>query len=552
MSNQKENRRSGLIMKKDEQVRVIVADDEAMQRNVLKDIIHKLFPSYEVIACSNGSEVYDNMQEKPADIVLTDIRMPIMGGMELSKRIFEEYPGTKVILISAYQEFEYAQNAIKYKVVEYLIKPFRVSEVQKVLQRVQNDIRKEKEKENSLNKYQVLATNAKKQEEYKLLQDILKGDQDAVRTDEDKYGILKEFGTIALLRWREAQGESKAHVINNGYCAITKQQEEVLMEHISFLFPHMFYVPQTNGFNKSIHKAALLLPKETALEVAQKLEYCLEQLRQENIVFWAGLSNTRLCLSESAPEALIQAEEMLAFYFYELRGGIFPFDSMHTVMDIPTKSTVSFENQLHRAIRSLDIKQMGEIMDGMKTTLSGETRCYPNKIKHRISSIIVSILKELENQMRQEQYDQLLNQSYQRYAECESFDQLFEISRQLLEQAIRCSGQKDNPPDAIEECINYIKAHLDSDLSLQRVADYIHFHPNYLSGKLKEKVGLPFSVYVLKLRMELACRLLMETNDKVQEIALRCGFRDSNYFNRMFRREFCISPEQYRKANTKW
>lgn len=539
-------------MKKDEQLRVIVADDEAMQRNVLKDIIHKLFPSYEVIACSNGSEVYDNMQEKPADIVLTDIRMPIMGGMELSKRICEEYPSTKVILISAYQEFEYAQNAIKYKVVEYLIKPFRVSEVQKVLQRVQDDIRKEKEKENSLNKYQVLATNAKKQEEYRLLQDILKGDLEAVRADEDKYGILKEFGTIALLRWREVQGEAKSHAANNGYYAITKQQEEVLMNHISFLFPHMFYVPQTNGFNKSIHKAALLLPKETALEVAQKLEYCLEQLQQENIVFWAGLSNTRLCLSESASEALIQAEEMLAFYFYELRGGIFPFDSMHTVMDIPTKSTVSFENQLYRAVRSLDIKQMGEIIDGMKTTLSAETRCYPNKIKHRISSIIVSILKELENQMRQEQYDQLLNQSYQRYAECESFDQLFEISRQLLEQAIRCSGQKDNPPDAIEDCINYIKAHLDSDLSLQRVADYIHFHPNYLSGKLKEKVGLPFSVYVLKLRMELACRLLMETNDKVQEIALRCGFRDSNYFNRMFRREFCISPEQYRKVNTKW
>ncbi len=529
------------------QLRIIVADDEAMQRNVLKEIIHKLYPSFEVIACSNGKEVYDSFMEKPADIVLTDIRMPIMGGMELIKKIFEEYPKTKLILISAHQEFEYAQNAIKYKVVEYLIKPFRVSEVQKVLEKVRSEIQKEFENENSLNKYQILATKAKKQEEYNLLQDILKGNMEAVKFNEDKYGILQEFGTVALIRWRtESQDDQKV------YRALSKQQESTLMEHISFLFPHMFFVPQANDFNKSVHKAALLLPKETALEVAQKLEYCLKQLQPDNIIFWAGLSNTKLCLAESAAEGLVQAEEMLAFYFYEPEGGVFSFDKMHTIMDIPTKSTAIYENQLHKAIRNSDVIQMQNIIDGMKTALSKESRCYPNKIKHRVSSVIVLILKELENEILQVQYDQLLNQSYQMYAECDSFDRLFEISKQLLGQAIMYSRQKVNQTDVLEECIAYIKAHLDSDLSLQKVADYIHFHPNYLSGKLKEKVGLPYSVYVLKLRMELASRLLMDTNDKIQDIAVSCGFHDSNYFNRMFRREFNISPEQYRKAHKKW
>ncbi len=529
------------------QLRVIVADDEAMQRNVLKDIICKLCPSFEVIACSNGKEVYDSLTEKPADIVLTDIRMPIMGGMELIKKIFEEYPKTKIILISAYQEFEYAQNAIKYKVVEYLIKPFRISEVKKVLEKVRSEIQKENENENSLNKYQVLATKAKEQEEYNLLQDILKGNKTAVRLNEDKYGILQEFGTVALLRWRIESSDSR-----KVYRTISQQQEGTLMEHLSFLFPHMFFVPQANDFNKAVHKAALLLPKETALEVAQKLEYCLKQLQQDNIIFWAGLSNTKLCLAEFAAEGLVQAEEMLAFYFYETEGGIFAFDKMHTIMDIPTKSTASFENQLHRAIRSSDVNQMRNIVDGMKTALLKESRCYPNKIKHRVSSVIVLILKELENEILQEQYDQLLNRSYQMYAECDSFGQLFEISKQLLEQAIQYSIQKGSQADAVEECMAYIKAHLDSDLSLQKVAEYVHFHPNYLSGKLKEKVGLPYSVYVLKLRMELACRLLLDTGDKIQEIASKCGFHDSNYFNRMFRREFNISPEQYRKAHKKW
>ncbi|QHQ63230.1 response regulator [Anaerocolumna sedimenticola] len=534
-------------MMNEAQLRVIVADDETMQRNVLTEIIHKLYPSFEVISCSNGKEVYDILKDKPVDIVLTDIRMPVMGGMELIKKIYHEFPRTKMILISAYQEFEYAQNAIKYKVVEYLIKPFRVSEVQKLLQKVQTEIQKEFENEKSLNQYQLLANKAKKQEEHIFLQSVLEGSVDPLKLNEEKYRILQEFGTVALIRWRGEAVNS-----NNTPNQLTKQQESILMEHISFLFPHMFLIPQSNDFEKSVHKVALLLPKETAMEVSQKLEYCLEQLQQDNIIFWAGLSNTKLNLAVSAAEALTQAEEMLAFYFYETGGGVFSFDKMYTIMDIPTKSMVTFENQLHRAIRGSDIKQVYNIIDDLKAALSNESRCYPNKIKHRVSSMAVLILKELENKIIQERYDQLLNQSYQMYAECDSFDQLFEISKQLLGQAIRYSLQQSTQNDAVDECINYIKTHLDSDLSLQKVAEYVHFHPNYLSGKLKEKEGLPYSVFVLKLRMELASSLLMDTNDKIQDIALRCGFNDSNYFNRMFRREYHISPEQYRKAHKKW
>lgn len=529
------------------QLRVVVADDETMQRNVLTEIIHKIYPSFEVIPCSNGKEVYDILTEKPVDIVLTDIRMPVMGGMELIEKIYHEFPKIKMILISAYQEFEYAQTAIKYKVVEYLIKPFRVTEVQKVLDRARLEIQKESEDEKSLNKYQLLAGEARKQEEHKFLQSVLEGNMDTLTLKEEKYGILQEFGTVAIIRWKTGTVNS-----NTAPSTLTEGQQGILMEHISFLFPHMFLIPQPNDFDKSVYKAVLLLPKETAMEVSQKLEYCLKQLQQDKIAFWAGLSNTKLSLAASAAEALTQAEEMLAFHFYETGGGVFSFDKMHTIMDVPAKSTAFFENQLHRAIRGSDIHQIETIIDEMKAALLKESRCYPNKIKHRVSSIIVLILKELENSILQERYDQLLNRSYQMYAECDSFDQLFEISKQLLGQAIQYSLQRSNQNDAVDECITYIKTHLDRDLSLQKVAEYVHFHPNYLSGKLKEKVGLPYSVFVLKLRMELASELLMDTNDKIQEIAVRCGFNDSNYFNRMFRREYNISPEQYRKANKKW
>jgi YesN/AraC family two-component response regulator len=529
------------------QSRIIVADDEAIQRNVLKKIINNICPSSEVIACNNGKEVYDILMDRQVDVVLTDIRMPIMDGMELIRIMSKEYPKTKVILISAYQEFEYAQNAIKYKVADYLIKPFRVSEVKKVVEKVRMEIQKENENENSLNNYQVLVLEAKKQEKLRFLQDILSGNIDATKLEQEEYRSLQDFGTIAVIRWKM---EAIDAVSVDG--ALTKQQQSVLMEHISFLFPNLLFLPQANDFNKTIHKVVLLFPRETAVEVSQKLEYCQKQLMKDKIIFWAGLSNTKLCLAASAVEALAQAEEMLTFYFYEKEGGIFPYDKMNTIMEIPTNSITSYENQIHQAIRNSDIKLMEHVIEDMKRVLSEGPRCYPSKIKHRVSSMIVLILKELDDVISQEQYDQLLNQSYYMYAECDSFDQLFEISKKLLGQAMQYSLQNLNQYDAVEECIAYIKTHLDSDLSLQKVADYVHFHPNYLSGKIKSKVGLSYSAFLLKLRMELACKLLMNSNDKIQEVALKCGFNDSNYFNRMFRREYNISPEQYRKVHKKW
>jgi YesN/AraC family two-component response regulator len=527
--------------------RIIVADDEAIQRNVLRKIIHKLYPSSEVIACTNGKEVYDNLKDETVDVVLTDIRMPIMNGMELIKKISEEFPKTKMILISAFQEFEYAQNAIKYKVVDYLIKPFRISEVQKVMEKVWLEIQKENENEHSLNDYQALMVEAKKYEKNLFLQDVLVGNIDKIKMEQEEYKPLQDFGTVAVIRWKvEVKG------INREYGELSERQQSALMEHISFLFPRMFYISQVNDFNKVVHKTVFLFPRETALEVLQKLEYSLKQLQQEKIIFWVGLSNTKLCLAASAVEAVAQAEEMLNFYFYEIKGGIFSYDKMNTIIEMPINSTTSFENQIQQAVRNSDIEKMELILDDMKKMISEGPRCYPSKIKHRVSSVIVLTLKELDDKISQEQFDRLLNQSYQLYAECDSFDQLFEISKQLLGQAMQYSLQNSNQYDIVEECIVYIKAHLDSDLSLQKVAEHVHFHPNYLSGKIKNKVGLSYSAFLLKLRMELACKLLKNSNDKIQEIASKCGFNDSNYFNRMFKREYQISPEQYRKVHKKW
>ena len=317
------------------------------------------------------------------------------------------------------------------------------------------------------------------------------------------------------------------------------------------MFQELFFLPQANEFNKSIHKAVLLLPKETASDVTSKLEYIQKHVHKEKIIFWAGISNTKLSLVSSASVALAQAEEMLAFCFYEPNGGIYSYDVLNSIIDIPTNSTLSFENQLHQAVNNMDTEKIEEILDNMKEDIEQGPRCYPSKIKHRVSSMVVRLLAELEKIISKKYFDELLNSAYQMYADCDCYTHLFDISKQLLTQALQYKSQSIDQFDAIDTSITYIKNHLDTDLSLQKVAEHVHFHPNYLSNQIKNRVGLSFSSYILKLRMELACDQLINTNDKIQDVASKCGFSDSNYFNRVFRREYKISPEQYRKVHRK-
>lgn len=105
---------------------IVVADDESMQCEILSQIISQMIPEAQIFSCSNGVEAYEIIRERSVDVLITDIRMPEMDGMMLIEKVSKEFPGVKTLLISAYQEFEYARNAIKFGVFDYLVKPFRI------------------------------------------------------------------------------------------------------------------------------------------------------------------------------------------------------------------------------------------------------------------------------------------------------------------------------------------------------------------------------------------------------------------------------------------
>ncbi len=516
---------------------VIVADDEAVQREGLVNIVKNLCPGVQVYECLNGMEAYRKLQEIQVDVILTDICMPIMDGMKLIQKVSKEYPGTRVILVSAFQEFEYAKKAIKYNCMEYLIKPFRVSEVKEVFDNVEEDIHRDEEKKRVIEA-------AQKNHVDHLMIDLLKGRIGAADKVRDKLKELNNPGVIVSLRWRS---NPLFDDCETGY--LSDKKKSFLLESIKKLFPYSYSIELPGGLVPMEEKQLFFLADVNPKEAEKKILECLIKFQQDYSPFWAGISDIQYNLLDYAPEAWNQAEEMLAFCFFEpITGGVYSYQSLNEVIENPLPYIKPYKKKLKRAVecgrKDLLVKELHEL----KNEFFRGKYFFPNKVKHLVSSMIISLWKELADNIYDNKFDSELNEAYKLYGECDSFDRLFDISEELLkkEMCLYSCMQKNNDP--VDQCIRYMKEHLDEDLSLQRVAEQVHLHPNYLSSLIKEKAGVSYSSMLLKFRMEHAEKLLLESNTKIQVIAANCGFRDSGYFIKVFKKEYNKTPDNFRKV----
>ena len=524
--------------------RILVVDDEPIQREVLAEIVKKITPEAEVIACCDGEEAWNICQEYHGkiELLLTDINMPGLDGVGLIQRVAESYPSVKLVFISAYQEFEYARNAIRYGVKDYLLKPFRIQTARELLERVNSELEEEQAAEQKRGEYESFL---KMEEQKRQLQELFLERRREDQLDREIRNRFPGAGNIVVFRWKLSTGNRSPR-----YCArLSARQQDELQSRIHQEFSEACFLPQEHGLDET-ERRMILLQTENVDQTINKLQGLLAEMKKKGIVFWAGVSGQKTHLLQEISDAFRQAEEILAFFFYSPSdGGIYSWDTMHMMLEQPMISVSSFEKELKAAVRTQNEGGTGEALKRLEKTLIRQGKLSPVRMKHCISSMIVSILKEAEGMISQQEYDSLLNEAYEAYGTCDSLIQLFDISEEILDKISVGKKNRSEEFDAVEQCISYIREHIQEELSLQSLAELVHFHPTYLSARIKEKVGMSYSSFILSIRMEQAGRMLRETDWKVLKVAQKCGFKDSSYFNRIFRREFGISPEQYRKVH---
>ena len=135
-------------------MRILIAEDEQRTRQGLVRVLQSLRDEYEIVAqASNGKAALEMILEQKPDVVFIDIKMPFMDGLELSRLVKKALPDTKIIILSGYNEFDYAKEAITIGISEYLLKPVTAASLTAVLRKVREEIREEKEKSRLLERY---------------------------------------------------------------------------------------------------------------------------------------------------------------------------------------------------------------------------------------------------------------------------------------------------------------------------------------------------------------------------------------------------------------
>ena len=372
--------------------KIVLADDEGTQLKILSSLIHKLTPQTELVLCSDGYAAWEAVQAGDTELLITDIRMPSMDGIELIRQVSEAYPMTAIVLISAWQEFDYAQSAIACGVSEYLVKPFRVEDIRKLLSKMETKISSmQKEQERSLG-YEALLEQHLRESRQSLLLSLMYGRPCGETTFESPLlhslsASLSSPGVMAVLRWEVRPGSSSA----SSPFALSRPRMETLTEYIHRLFPTDFLVPLDNSLSSSERRLALLLPGFSLAGCISSFERLISLCRAEDIVFQAGLSKEHPDLFAALNTALCQAEEALSFSFY-FPGKTTLFDC-HKSDSAPAMFSLSgFEKNIRRAVHTGNCEEIQRSLSLLEKELSQEPFKAPARVKHGVSSLAVSVL----------------------------------------------------------------------------------------------------------------------------------------------------------------
>lgn len=508
-------------------MRIVVVEDEIRIREGLCRLIGKISPEYEVVGqAENGREGFDAVLATNPDLIITDVKMPVMDGIDMLKLLEEGKKHKKAIILSAYSEFAYAQQAIILGVSEYLIKPITVDALTKSLKRIEEQFEQEK-------KMNPMTLGS--------LENILGGvifggltaDRYLLSYLQEKYRIYDD--TIF------AQVYFRLHKNNSDQKEILKDRIISMIDKINNLESHMV-IPQNEqdiliviyGFDAEqklvdvLSKAIGLFNKgNIGVSVSVGWTQGIESLKAK----YQEISQSMEWGIVLGDDVVIDSEKLRSFYA------------------VPYTYPIKIENDMKTSICSNELRKIYRQKEIFIDYFKNKHYA-PKGIKEsyiRFVWAIINISKEIDmidygGINVQKILDNINNAvSYS------------ELERELNALIGMIKAPENNIQDTISLTVNRAKRLIyefyQSGISLEEIADKLGITPEYLGTLFREKTGLNFTAYMRNYRIGKAKELLIGTQMKLYEIALNVGYSDPKYFSRVFKECTGMLPAEYRKIN---
>lgn len=505
-------------------IKLLIVDDEQIEREGLHAILGKGYPDIEIEQAKNGKIAVEMAKSFKPDLILMDIKMPGMNGLEAIERIGEDDPSIKFVMVTAHDTFDYARQAIKLGVKDYLLKPSKASDIVATVGRVLKQIEEERLS---------IAANL-------LQQETLRKAMPLVETDvvtQLLFDHVHEVHLNELVQLLDMQSANEMFVIivllptrsDQWYTAVKEKVRQAGHAWVGALYGRQMPVIVFRHPEASF--------RSQAIQLARKI---LSISPTETTGWFIGIGNPCGSLDQvrqSYQESLIASMDTtlpVRYRFYA---------------DVPVISAAGEDRQAkQREKQFFDHIRLGQWED-VRIGVADFIQHYEKEggdllqAQQRVLELLWIVTRVL-GEMGIETETPLYSFQSQDYRQLRAeTDHLLERLKQAYDEYYDAVQ-----PDVVNQIKQYILDHSHEDISLEAIGKIVDLSPFYISKMFKEQLGVNYIDFLTECRIEKAKKLMADPEKSLKEITFEVGYHDPNYFSKVFKKMADVSPTEYRKA----
>ena len=535
--------------------KVVLVDDEAIVRRGIACSVGWEKYGVEIAAeAPNGEIALEKCLEIKPDIVITDIRMPQMDGLELARRLKEQLPDTRIIILSGYEDFAYAKQAIVIGVNEYLVKPVNEQELIDTIRRLQEQIREEQTKDDGRKQSENLVNRniaaLRTRFAHRLLmrefneRDVILSEASELKVNLSgcRYGVFLIDLDIAY----EILGKGMEKDREIYKFAVCNIGEEILFRNTSGKGMVIWTERMSFVGIMSMER----LERFSQLDILREVQEALELYLELDVSISLGNIYPSIL---SIPDSYEEAKEAMAERFYTGRRSILAYSEYQEEKKRDYHYPLSEEKKAVKYLEAMDEESLCRLLNDIFEAFA-QARIQETKVKDFCCRLVNALINRAE-ELGVDSFA-CPEKSLNVYVDIQKFRLLDEIRVWVLDLAGKLQqGMRDkksrNYSNIVGIAMRYMREHYQQDLTLSEISDRIGVSPSYFSKVFKQETGINFVDWLNQQRIEKAQQMMREGNSKIYEIAEEVGFSDYKYFSMIFKKYTGCTPKQYQKGRIK-
>ena len=501
---------------------ILLVDDETSERDGISYLIKKYNLPLNIAEAYNGKKALEYIKSNQVDILLTDIKMPYMDGLELAKETFQYDKNIKIIIFSAYGEFEYAKKAFEANAVNYLLKPIELSEFEKVMKEVIHLCEEQKtQKEYQQN----LEEADKKVLFYKLLTGGYFNEIEKKQLNHNLKVLEEKWIVLINIETQKSIFEEKESV----FLTLVKTYMKYSYEYVN-IYPNAAYLILKNKNRMNL---------ETIEDSINLLNRDIKLLLNDSVSFVVSENFNDINLISTKADIL-----------NSIRNSIYDYDRNILFESILKNNTefyaeeIEYEkNEIMKAIDEKDLGKINILANNLIQSLVKNNSVSKIYVNHIFYGMINKLYVKFGF------YDKtLIHKQIEKLLRCRDGKDLETVFHEILKEVTSNYAIKEEDSKGIAyKVIKIIESEYMNDLSLEYIAEKINFAPSYLSYIFKKETGSNIIKYITDYRMEKAKKLLEEGKLKIVQVGKACGYENQSYFNRLFKNYYGLTPKQMKE-----